>query len=152
MSKSKKSHKGDPHKPPAQKSPSIIPENIELPDELPIEVRQIISAVISFKGPLPLPELLKGYDEIVPGSAKNIIGWVDNQRDHRQKMDHKVSFRKTFQTICGMIFGFFVAISGILGAIYLAMNNHEETAKVLGGFTLFAIVAIFVTGKIIKSE
>ncbi len=50
----------------------------ELEEEL--ERGNPLNAVASFKGPLPPASILRGYEELVPGSAGNIINaYVGNQ-------------------------------------------------------------------------
>jgi uncharacterized membrane protein len=120
------------------------------PGSLPPEARRIVQAIIAYQGPLPPSSELEKYEQIVPGAASRILGWVDEERHHRHSIVAQDSKTRTFQTIAGMIFGFIVTMTGILGAIYLAVNGHEDTAKVLGGFTLAAIAAVFVTGRLIR--
>ena len=43
----------------------------------------------SFQGPLPPPQILNHYDQIVPGSAERIISLWESQVRHRQELEKK---------------------------------------------------------------
>lgn len=45
----------------------------------------IVSA--SYEGILPPPNLLKGYNDIEPGAAKQIISWVTEETKHRRQQE-----------------------------------------------------------------
>ena len=120
------------------------------PVNLPPEARRIVQSIIAYQGPLPPSNELERYEQIVPGAAARILNWVDEERAHRHGIVDQDSKMRSFQTVYGMLCGFLVTMAGIGGAIYLAMNGHEDTAKVLGGFTLAAIAAVFVTGRLIR--
>ena len=47
----------------------------------------------SFSGPIPPPNIIKGYEEILPGSADRIIAMAENQSKHRQKWKKLSSVR-----------------------------------------------------------
>ena len=47
----------------------------------------MVATAASYEGPLPPPGYLKGYEEVVPGSGKEIISWVRKESEHRRRMD-----------------------------------------------------------------
>ena len=40
-----------------------------------------------FQGPIPHPDLLKKYDEVVPGAAERILRLAEEEQQHRHQMD-----------------------------------------------------------------
>jgi uncharacterized membrane protein len=44
------------------------------------------TSVQSFSGPLPPPEVLKRFDEIVPGAAERIIKMAEAQSEQRKDL------------------------------------------------------------------
>jgi uncharacterized membrane protein len=122
------------------------------PQNLPPDIRQIVQQVIAYQGPLPPSAELQRYNEIVPGAAARILGWVDEERVHRHQIESESLATLAFRTRWGMILGFIITAMGLGGAIYLAAIGREETAKVLGGFTLAAIAAVFVIGRLAKRD
>lgn len=56
----------------------------EMEEEQREQVRQVVTSVMSeFSGPLPPPSIMKGYEDIVPGSADRILSMAENQAKHR---------------------------------------------------------------------
>jgi len=41
----------------------------------------------SFSGPLPPPEILRKFDEVVPGAAERIIKMAEDQSIHRKELE-----------------------------------------------------------------
>jgi uncharacterized membrane protein len=44
----------------------------------------------SFSGPLPPPEALERYNQVLPGAAERIISMAESQHAHRQELEKKV--------------------------------------------------------------
>jgi len=49
--------------------------------------QRLVTVAASYEGPLPPPSYLKGYEETVPGSGKEIISWVKEESEHRRQME-----------------------------------------------------------------
>jgi len=43
----------------------------------------------TFSGPLPHPQILEKYNEVVPDAAERIIAMAENQSKHRQELETK---------------------------------------------------------------
>ena len=56
------------------------------------EVKKVVMEMIQgeFSGPIPPPNIIEGYEKIVPGSADRIISMAERQSEHRQKMEQKM--------------------------------------------------------------
>jgi uncharacterized membrane protein len=73
------------------------------------EATAVVRAVsIEFRGALPHPQLLKQYDEVVPGAAERIVGLAERQVHHRQSMEGR-----------SQTFTFSLALITVLGGIVL---------------------------------
>lgn len=76
----------------------------------------------SFSGPLPPPEALERYNQVLPGAAERIIAMAESQHNHRQGLEsHVVRSNVSAQTL-GTILGFIVAMTVVIGGMYLV---HE---------------------------
>jgi uncharacterized membrane protein len=55
------------------------------------KVAQLVSVVFQrhFSGPLPPPEILAQYNEIVPGAAERILKMAEEQSAHRRGLEDK---------------------------------------------------------------
>ena len=43
-----------------------------------------------FSGPFPHPDILKKFNDVVPGSAERIIKMAEDQSAHRKELENKV--------------------------------------------------------------
>ena len=75
--------------------------------------------------PIPPPQAMAHYEQIVTGSANRIIIMAEESRSHIHNMQ-KAALRSLviFQTI-GQIFGFSIALAGIYSSYFLAMAGHD---------------------------
>jgi len=93
----------------------------------------------SFSGPLPPPTLLKQYDEIVPGAAKIILEKFDKQTTHRIEIEKAVIRIGNIKEILGLLLGFIIAMTAILGGIYSALQGKPWFGT---GVTLIGVAMI----------
>lgn len=49
--------------------------------------RVVVRAIEQHSGPIPHPDIIKQYEEILPGAADRIISMAENQSSHRQAME-----------------------------------------------------------------
>lgn len=75
-----------------QNEMSEISDIIDKSDLEEEEKRRIIACIRreEFNGPLPHPEILRQYEEIQPGFAKEIMQMAVNEQEHRHKMDNMI--------------------------------------------------------------
>lgn len=128
----------------------ISPEVAKIIETLQPDQRRVIIQAFrqeAFSGPIPHPELLQKYENIQKGFADRIITMAETQLGHRVRCEDKIVDGSVKESKRGQNYALIVAILFLAGAVYLGINDHEWLAGVLGGGTLAAIVAIFVTGK-----
>lgn len=99
-----------------------------------------------FQGPLPPPELLKQYDELIPNGAERIFSVFEKQVDNRISLEQRVitgnDRRANWGVICALVIGLAgLAISGVV-----AMSGRELAASFIGGGTLVSLVSTFIVG------
>ena len=51
----------------------------------------LMTEFTALSGPLPPPEMLAQYEEILPGAAERILSMAERQAEHRQKMEQDES-------------------------------------------------------------
>ncbi len=51
----------------------------------------LMTEFTALSGPLPPPEMLAQYEEILPGAAERILSMAERQAEHRQKMERDES-------------------------------------------------------------
>lgn len=100
-----------------------------------------------FRGPLPPPEILSAYNQIVEGGAERIFQKFEHQSEHRMELESFAVKEEIKQSGRGQIFGFIIAIFGLALAGLMAYLGHDNFAMVLGGGTIVSLATVFVVGK-----
>ncbi|MDN4164742.1 DUF2335 domain-containing protein [Cytophagales bacterium LB-30] len=124
-------------------------------NEMSPESRVVIKELIheshhsasSFSGPIPPPELLKGYNEVVKDGAERILQMAEKQSNHRIQLENHAVREELKQSRLGQIFGFTLGLIGMLLASALAFYGHETIAGIFGTTTIIGLVTVFVIGK-----
>ncbi len=99
------------------------------------------------EGPLPTPEILNGYNQLIPNGADRIMRVFENQSNHRLGLENKVVGRQTFQGLLGQIFAFVIAIFCLILGYYLVMKGHDAAGITIFSLDIVGLVYVFVTGK-----
>lgn len=140
---------------PSEKKQEIsknIDSNIESICESNEQVKQVTAEVIKseFSGPIPPPSIIKGYEEILPGSADRIIAMAEKQSLHRQDMERKMIYSESRDSLLGILFAFSLGIGCIIAAIVMVVTVPENSGAIAGsilGVTgIGSIIATFIRG------
>lgn len=106
----------------------------------------------SFSGPLPPPEILRKFDEVVPGAAERIIKMAEMQFAHRTELEKKVITSDIAQSKRGQILGFGIAIVGLVVAGWISIYGNEWAGGIIGVGTLASLVGVFMYGSQVRSQ
>ena len=100
-----------------------------------------------FSGPLPPPETLEKYNQIVPGAAERIIKMAENQQKHRHDLEKNVTDSNVSSQKLGLILAFVLAMTAIVGGIWLSAHGKSGAGltSIIGA--LAALVGVFVYAK-----
>ncbi|HZW94289.1 MAG TPA: DUF2335 domain-containing protein [Candidatus Eremiobacteraceae bacterium] len=101
----------------------------------------------SFSGPLPPPDALERYNQILPGAAERIIAMAENQHTHRQGLEKHVIHSNVAAQRLGTILGFIVAMTVVIGGMFLVHEGKsgEGLAAILTA--LASLVGVFLYSK-----
>ncbi len=141
-----------------QNSPSSSREVLEatpVESEKQRDVARIVSAEYKesfFAGPLPPPEILQRYNEIVPGSAKQIVDIFNAQSHHRMSLEKKVVGGDSLRAYIGLGCGFAVCLANFYLAQLLIVNGHGVSGALLSGVNLVGLVSVFVYGTQMRKQ
>jgi len=72
---------------------------------------------------------------------------AENQSSHRIELEKHAIKEELRQSKNGQIFGFILAIIGMIIAFFLAYLGHEIVAGIFGTTTIVGLVTVFVIGK-----
>ena len=102
----------------------------------------------SFRGPLPPPEMLKGYESVLKGASERIFAMAEKQQEHRMHIEKTIVDRQTEQSGNGQIWG--GALTVLFGMItcFLGYTGHDGLAGTIGTTTIISLVIVFVLRKV----
>ncbi len=101
----------------------------------------------SFSGPLPPPEALERYNQILPGAAERIIAMAESQHSHRLELEKHVITSNVSAQKLGTVLGFIVAMTVVIGGMFLVHEGKsgEGLAAILTA--LASLVGVFLYSK-----
>jgi uncharacterized membrane protein len=100
-----------------------------------------------FSGPLPAPECLAEYNNILPGLADRIVVMAETQSSHRIKMEEKVVDRQLSESARGQLFGLIIGLFALGVAGTLGLFGQPIAAAIIGTVDMVGLVSIFLVGK-----
>lgn len=141
--------------PPNLEPEIIIPEEVKpiLKKLPPEEKNKMVSAMVglsvnrTWTGPIPPPDILAGYNDIIPDGAERILRMAEKQSDHRILMESTVINRELNQSGRGQNYAVFIVILVLIASFILVYTNHDVAGGVLGAVDLVALASVFVIGK-----
>lgn len=126
----------------------VAPSGVQTGEHLPAQegeegIEAVISRVIEHhSGPLPPPEILRQYDEIVPDGAERIMAMAEKEQAHRHHINHREESRATLGIFSSL--GIVIVFAGV-ASFALSLGYAVEAAAILGT-TLVGIVGAFIYG------
>lgn len=104
--------------------------------------------LIRVQAPLPPPQVLRGYDEVVPGAGERILAMAERAQSDAHSarqfgLEHAVRYLRR-----GQFFGFFASLVAFAVVGFAAYHGREVVASIVGGSTVVGLVIAFVaTGR-----
>lgn len=113
-----------------------------------IGLRSVTTAVHQqFQGPLPPPEMLKGYDQTLPGSAHRILTMAEGEQIHRHVMEERSLKYGVSITVVGQLFGLIIALVVVIGGFVLIFFDKTLAGLITLLPSLGGLVMLFIYGK-----
>lgn len=100
-----------------------------------------------FSGPLPPPQILRGYNDAFAGCAERIVAMAERQSAHRQEIEKRVIDGNCRAQSRGQIFGFALAFMVIAGGVYLLAQG-----KSIEGFSAIILAGGSIIGALVFSR
>ena len=101
----------------------------------------------AYSGPLPTPEMLARYNQIVPGAAARIISMAESQMNHRQHLERVVVEAGVDAQRRGVIWGGIIALAAFGGASGLLIAGQSIAGVVIILGEVFSGAGVFVYGR-----
>lgn len=98
------------------------------------EVKKVVMEMIQgeFSGPIPPPNIIEGYEKVLPGSADRIISMAERQSEHRQKMEQKMINAESRDSLLGVVFAFILGIGCIVAAVIMVFLVPQNAGAIAG--------------------
>lgn len=106
------------------------------------------TTVSTYSGPIPSPDDLARYNDIVPGSGAQLIEWANRQAIHRQEIEKFALRHEAKRSWCGLAAGFVIAMSAIVGGVTCILQGHDVAGASLVGTSLVGLVTSFIVGTV----
>jgi len=107
---------------------------------------QVVTASF-LSGPLPHPDLLAKYNDVVPNGAERLMQMAEQQQKHRHDLERTVIHGNVKSEKRGQYMGLIVSVVGLGVATYLAAIGKEITGGILGSLDIVSLASVFVIGK-----
>lgn len=120
-----------------------------------LQSRQISTQIVKqYSGPVPSPEILAKFEEIVPGAAAKLVQLALTEAEHRhniekKQLDANIEFTREYfkDTKRGMAIAL-ITTTLVLAIIVLALFLKQSiVAGIMGGSTIVALATVFVVGR-----
>lgn len=115
-----------------------LPEDQRQPAEA--AVYQLYAEVERYTGSIPHPRIVRGYEEMLPGSADRILAMAERQQAHRLKIESAVIQSDIRTQYLGLGVAFIVALTLVIGSMLLLAIGRDVAG--LGAFLLSAATFI----------
>lgn len=103
----------------------------------------ILQSVQVHSGPLPSPDSLAQYEQVLPGSADRIVTMAEEQADHRRRQESWWVKTDSFLSFLGLILTF-VALMAFLGVgAWLIVSGYSKSGLMVIGTPLVTIAFAF---------
>jgi uncharacterized membrane protein len=100
----------------------------------------------SFSGPIPPPEMLKSYDEVVPGSAKTLIDVFNDQAHHRMDLEKRSLVSDRRRSWGGLLSALVISLVCIGVGGWLVHEGHDAAGTAIIAIDLVGLAGTFIYG------
>ena len=105
-----------------------------------------------YSSPIPPPQLLAHYNEIIPDGANRIMKMAEEQSEHRQSMERFYLKHDTIRAYLGQASALLIGLTGLGIGGFLINSGHDVAGGLLAGSTLVSLVTAFLTGSKSKRD
>ncbi len=115
---------------------------------LGVQQQEVLSLMQEqYSGPLPHPSHLEQYEAILPGLADRIVKMTEGQVAHRQDMEAQLVKSSLKHASRGIWCAFIIAMSAVIGGIYLVLRGHSLEGASATIAALAALAGVFMYDK-----
>lgn len=95
---------------------------------------------------LPPPEMLAGYEALIPEGAAKIFALAELQTTHRHNLENRALWHEIIRSYLGLATAALIALAILGVSAALISAGHDAAGAAVGGIDIVGIVAIFIYG------
>jgi uncharacterized membrane protein len=107
---------------------------------------------VSFSGPLPPPEILRGYETLVSGAADRILSIAEEDAKHLRQIEMAALHAARDESRMGQIFGLIIGLAALGTTIAALILGSPTVAALIGGGTVVGLVSVFILGRMKRAS
>lgn len=100
-----------------------------------------------FNSPLPPPEVLERYEQIIPGFGERVMTQWESQTNHRQQLEKTVITGQTKLQTRGQVFAAVIGIGGLIAAAVVGVWGSSAAAVAIASVDIGTLAGVFIYGK-----
>jgi len=104
------------------------------------------AALHAHSGPLPDPEALAKYNDIIPDAAERILKMAESQASHRQELEQYVLKTSSRRANLGVFCAFTICMTAIFSGFYLALHGLQVSGTLFTAMGLGSLATTFIYG------
>ena len=115
--------------------------------------QQILQVAAEFhSGPLPHPDILAKYNEVIPNGAERMMQAFEKQQEHRQGLEKDVVKGNVKAQSRGQWMGLFVSLAVLVLAGYIAHTGNQLAGGGVAIADIATLAGVFVYGKHVQRQ
>ncbi len=121
---------------------------IEVEDISDKKVERAVAKVIQseFSGPIPPPSIIKGYEDVLPGTAERIVVMAENQARHRQDMERIMIEAEARDSLLGVLFAFILGVGCLVTSAVIVISVPDKAGAISSAMVGVTGIASIIVG------
>lgn len=116
------------------------------PNNVTQKTPRVTVTAATFSGPIPPPELLGKYAEIIPNGADRILKMAESQSSHRQHIEKWAVIGGTILSYFGVLCALIIALFTLYFGSQLILKGYVVAGSIFAGSGLVGLVTAFIYG------
>ena len=104
--------------------------------------KDFVSVMTSYQGPLPSPEILHGFENVLPGAAERVFKMVENEQAERHKNQRKIITISAISVFVGVLFSF-SAVLFVGYLIYYSVKTEAYNVAIALSAIMASVAGVF---------
>lgn len=100
-----------------------------------------------FSGPIPPPEVLQRYNDVIPNGAERILAMAEKQGAHREKLEAQVVTGNISSQKLGSTYAFILSLAAIVGGVWLIHDGKSVTGLATIIADLATLASVFIASR-----